>query len=342
MRIITRLARLLAIPLLLVALLSDFLSPSAQDLQDLNQFYAPSSGIHFVDAQGAFHWRPFVYRLELIDPLDARYQVRSDQAYPLQFFGEGYRYRFLGLIPTSRHLLGTETAGMFHPWGTDVLGRDVLARTLSGARSSLLVLLLGIAIYFTLGVTIGALAGMAGGWPDTLLMRFSEFVLALPALYLVLAVRALLPPKMLFWQTAVLTAATIASVTWPPMARGVRGLILQIQSACYVEAARALGASPWHVFRRHLLRALAPFALAQTVVAAPVFILGEVILSFLNVGFHDSGASWGAMLRNLTEDPRILTDFWWNLSPLGFVFVALFCLNSFSRRLRAKDPSQLA
>jgi peptide/nickel transport system permease protein len=342
MTFVTRLARLLAIPLLLLSVLSDFLSPNPPDVLDLNQFFAPPSRIHFVDARGAFHWRPFVYRQELVEPQDAQYRELTEEAYPLVLFYGGYQYRFLGLIPLSTHILGTRTAGVFHPWGTDDLGRDVLARTLAGTRSSMLVLLIGIAIYFTVGVSIGALAGMLGGWADAILMRLSEFVLALPALYLVLALRALLPPRMPFWQTAFLTAATIASVTWPPMARGVRGLILQIQNACYVEAARALGATPWHIFRRHVLPALAPFALAQTAVAAPVFILGEVILSFLNVGFHDSAASWGAMLHNLTQDPRILTDFWWNLSPLGFVFATLFCLNSFARRLRLKEPTQLA
>jgi len=342
MRSIHRWARLLAIPLLLISLLSDFLSPSASDLQDLNQFYAPPTLIRFVDYQGRFHWRPFVYRLELVDALDASYQERHDQVFPLEFFCRGYRYQFLGCIPSSRHLLGTRTADVFHPWGTDALGRDVLARTMAGARNSMMVLLLGIAIYFLLGVTIGASAGIAGGWTDIFLMRFSEFVLALPALYLVLAVRALLPPNMPFWQTVFLTAATLAFVAWPPMARGVRGQILQTKNACFVEAARILGASPWYIFRMHMLPALAPYALAQTAVAAPLFILGEVTLSFLNVGFHDSGASWGTMLHSLTQDPRIFTDFWWNLSPLAFVFAALFCLNGFSRQMSTKSPSQLA
>jgi peptide/nickel transport system permease protein len=336
-----RLARLLAIPLLLVALCHDFLSPSHPDLQDLNQNYAPPSRIHFWDSQGVFHWRPFVCRMELIDLLQGTYREQREQPYPLHFLCDGYPYKFLGFIPSSTHLVGTATPGMFHPWGTDDLGRDVLARTLAGARSTLMVLFLGMTIYCLLGVSIGALAGMAGGWTDAVLMRFSEFVLALPALYLVLAVRAQLPAQMPFWQTAVLTAATIASVTWPPMARGIRGLILQIQNAGYAEAARALGASPWRVFRRHMLPALAPFALAQAVVTAPIFILGEVILSFLNVGFQDSAVSWGAMMRNL-RDPRVLTDFWWNLSPLGFVFVTLFCLNNLGRHLRRRNPAQLA
>ena len=335
-------ARLLAIAILLVALLSDFLSPVPPDLLGLNQFFAPPSRIHFVDAQGNFHWRPFIYGTELVDLQEARYRQRSEQVYPLVLFSEGYPYRLFGLIPASRHLFGIGAAGSFHLWGTDSLGRDVWARTLAGARNSLLVLLLGLALYLVLGAAVGACAGLAGGWTDAVLMRFSEFVLALPALYLVLALRAILPPQMPFWQASFLTAATIASVTWPPMARGIRGLILQTRYACYVDAARAMGASPGHIFRRHMLPAVAPFALAQMVAAAPLFILGDVILSFLKMGYQSSSGSWGAMLQGLMQDPRVLTDFWWNMAPLGFVFLTLLCLNNFSRHPQAKAPSQLA
>ncbi len=333
--------RFLAIPLLFAALFSDSLSPVPPDVQDLQQFYAPPSRIRFFDAQGSFHWRPFTYRAELVDPLDGRYRELKDQPHDLVLFCAGYPYRFLGLIPTTRHLIGTRAEGVFHPWGTDDLGRDVLARALAGARSSLLVLFTGIAAYFLIGVGIGGSAGMRGGWIDALLMRFSEFVLALPALYLVLAVRLILPPQMPAWQTVLITAGTIAAITWPPLARGVRGVILQVRNAGYVEASRSLGASRLHIFRRHLLPALTPFALAQTAVAAPVFILGEVILSFLNVGFHDSAVSWGTMLRNL-RDPRVITDFWWNLAPLALVFITLLCLAGFSNRIRGKVPAQLA
>ena len=337
----TRLARVLAATLAVAAIFSDFLSPCPPAQQDLYQSYAPPSRIHFRDTNGEIHWRPFVYRIESADLLEGRYLERTDQRYPLVLLCNGYSYRLFGVIPASRHLLGTRIPGVFHPWGTDDLGRDVLARTLAGARSALLVLLFGSVLYFCLGVGIGAVAGISRGWLDTVLMRFSELVLALPALYVVLAVRALLPQQMTFWQSALLTASIIASVTWPPMARGVRGLILQIQNAAYVEAARALGSTRMRIFRRHMLPALAPFAAAQTAVAAPVFILGEVILSFLNVGFQDSGASWGSMMRNLWSDPRVLTDFWWNLSPLGLVFLTLLCLNTVSPRARPNQPAQL-
>ncbi len=338
----SRIAAALAIILGIVAVCSDFLSANRPQDQNLVRFYAPPTRIHFVDPDGRFHWRPFIRGYELVNPLDAVYRESGDRVYPLEFFRKGYRYRLFGLIPTDRHFVGCAEDLSFYPLGTDDLGRDVFARVLAGARTSLFVVLLGLALYILLGVTIGSLAGFGGGWADAILMRFSEFVLALPALYLILALRALMPPEMAFWPTLALTVGTIAIVTWPPMARGVRGMILQLRRAPYVEASRALGSTNWQIMKRHMVPALAPFALAQAAVAAPVFLLGEVVLSYLDVGFHGSAESWGSMLRNLRE-PRVYTDFWWNLAPLAMVFATLFCLNSLvERNGRARSDARIA
>jgi peptide/nickel transport system permease protein len=332
----SKLGMIFAILLGISALCGDFLAPNPPESQNLDRFFVPPTRVHFIDSRGQFHWRPFIYGYELVDPLDAIYRERTDVIYPLEFFCQGYAYRFLGFIPTNRHLVGCREGMLFYPLGADDLGRDVLARVLAGARTSLLVVLFGLAFYAVLGIAIGAVAGLAGGWADSLLMRLSEFVLALPALYLILALRALLPPKIAFWQTLALTVGTIAAVTWPPMARGVRGLILQLRNSVYVEAARALGGTQWQILRRHILPAVTPFALTQAAVAAPVFLLGEVVLSFLDVGFHGTAESWGYMLRNLRE-PRIFTNFWWNLAPLAMVFLTLLCLNALSERGRRAE-----
>ncbi len=333
-----RLALILILALLGAATIGDFLSPSPPEKQDLTRFFAPPSRIRFLDDQGRFHLRPFIYRLQLQDPVEVVYEERSDEALPLRFLCTGYRYRLLGVLPSSMHLVCGDG---YHPLGTDDLGRDVLARVLAGARTSLVVVLTGICLYTLAGLAIGALAGFLGGWLDGLLMRLSEFVLALPALYLILALRALLPLKLPFWQTVLLTAGTIAGVAWPPMARGVRGLIFQLRNSGYVEAARSIGCTPWWIFRRHILPALPPFVLTQAAVSAPLFLLGEVVLSFLDVGFHDSAESWGSMLRSLTN-PRVLTDFWWNLAPLGLVFTTLLCLNLLSDRAgRERDAARI-
>ncbi len=325
------------IVMLLAAVFSDFLSSNDPAMQNLDQFYHAPTQMHFFDRQGHFLWRPFIYKTELIEPLDATYRERTEESYPLEFFFKGYRYKVLGLFASDRHLIGRSGDPKYHPLGTDELGRDVMARVLAGTRTSLLVVGLGVVLYSAIGLVVGVFAGLRGGWIDSLLMRFSEFVLALPALYLVLALRSLLPMRIPFWQALVWIIASIAAVAWPPMARGVRGLILQVRNSTYVEAARSLGGTPFHVFMRHVFPSLIPFVLAQSALAAPVFLLGEIVLSFLNVGFQDSGESWGSMLRNL-KDTRIITDFWWNLVPLCMVFLTLLSLNVLGSCVRRREP----
>ena len=329
----------IALLLVIFACFADFLAPNPPNRQDLRNFYAPPTRIHFVDAAGKVHLRPFVYRYELTDPLEGSYKERTETAFPLEFFVKDWSYDLLGFIPASRHLVRSR-GGDLYLLGTDELGRDVAARTIRGTRTSLVVMLLGISLYAIVGTAIGAAAGLSGGWRDAWLMRFAEFVLALPALYIILALRALLPLKLPYWQTVLVSVGTISLIAWPALSRGVRGLILQLRSSGYVEAARSLGGTSWQIFARHMLPALAPYILTQTALAAPVFVLGEILLSFLGLGFDEGGESWGSMLRSMT-DLRVLTDFWWNLAPLFLVFAALLCLNVLSHRYRTREIDQI-
>jgi peptide/nickel transport system permease protein len=184
--------------LVFLSLFADFLSSNPPSRQNLEQFYHPPSRIHFFDGEGRFGLRPFIYPMELKDLLDVSYRENTQKAYPLEFFYKGYRYSILGLVSSDRHLVGRSRGPRYFPLGTDELGRDVLARVLAGTRTSLLVVVSGVLLYAALGLSIGAFAGYCGGWVDSALMRVSEFVLALPALYLVLALRALLPLQMEF------------------------------------------------------------------------------------------------------------------------------------------------
>lgn len=322
-----------AVILILIAVSADFLSSNPPGMQNLEQFYQPPASLH---------WNRGVvmHRAVLVYPLNASYDENTEP-YRLNFFFKGYPYKLFGFLPMDRHLVGRSEAPYYYPFGTDELGRDVLARVLAGTRTSMLVVIFGLIVYSILGITIGAFAGLFGGWIDSLLMRLSEFVLALPALYLVLALRVLLPAHVPFIQTLFLMVGTIAAVAWPPMARGVRGTILQLRNSTYVEAARCFGGTPIYIFRRHMLHSLLPFTLSQLTVAAPIFLLGEVILSFLDIGFRDSGESWGSMLRSL-RDPRVLTQFWWNLLPLCMVFLTLLCLNLLGSRSRRGEREERA
>ena len=151
----------------------------------------------------------------------------------------------------------------------------------------------------------------------------------------------MVPLKLSYWRTVWLVAGTIAAVTWPPMARGIRALVFQLRNAGFVESARAVGCGPARIFCRHMLPALIPFGAAQTVIAAPFFLLGEAVLSFLDIGFRDGGESWGSMLRSL-KDPRVLTGFWWNLAPLALIFLTLLCLTVISNHLGREDAEARA
>ncbi len=319
------------------ALGGDFLSPVPASELNTSLVFAPPSRLHFADAQGRIHWRPFFYRLQLEDPVELTYRENRNDPISVRFFFTGYTYRLFGFIPASIHLAGGEG---FHLLGTDDLGRDVLARMLKGAGTSLLVVAAGICLYAVIGLTAGTIAAVAGGWVDSLLMRLCEIVLALPALYLILALRAILPLRMPYSQTFLLTVGTIAGVAWPTMARAVRGTVQQILRSGYVEAAVSLGCTRMFLIQRHLLPALPPLVFSQMVVAAPIFLLGEMSLSFLNMGFGDATESWGTMLRGMM-DYRILTDFWWNLAPLGCVFATLLCLNLAGSPAPAEQQSRL-
>jgi peptide/nickel transport system permease protein len=323
--------------LILAGIFCDFLAPAPPEALNLQSFYAPPSRVHFFDAGGRLHFRPFLYRMELEDPLEVRYAERPGKPYPLTFFCGGYEYRLLGVFPARTHLVCGAEGTSFHPFGTDELGRDVLARALAGTRTSLIVVLSGLAVYAFIGMGVGLASGFCGGWIDGVLMRTSEFVMAIPALYLILAFRALLPAKIPYWQTVFLVSGTIALIAWPTMARGVRGQVLALRNSPYVEAALSFGSPRLQVMRRHILPPLVPVAAAQMMIAAPLFLLGEAVLSFLDIGFRGIAESWGAMLRNV-KDPRVLTDFWWNLAPLFFIFLTILCLTVLSGQGRRRSP----
>ena len=160
------------IVLLLIAVFADFLSSNPPAMQDLDNFYHAPVSIHLFDTQRQFRWRPFIYKTELTEPLDATYIQETGITYPLEFFFKGYRYTILGVFSSDRHLLGRNQSPSYYPLGTDELGRDVLARVLAGTRTSLLVVGMGIVFYAAIGLAVGILAGLLEGWVDSLLMRF--------------------------------------------------------------------------------------------------------------------------------------------------------------------------
>jgi peptide/nickel transport system permease protein len=177
-----------------------------------------------------------------------------------------------------------------HPLGLDELGRDMLARLLIGARISLLVGLSVVSISASIGIAVGAIAGYAGGWLDTLLGRFMDILLAFPGILLAIALVAVLGPSL------VNVVLALTAVGWVSYARLVRGQVLKVRELEYVQAARAIGAAVPRVLITHVIPATLTAVSVQATLGMAGAIIAEASLSFLGLGVQPPTPSWGTML----------------------------------------------
>jgi peptide/nickel transport system permease protein len=334
---VARAAALVLAALYALAAAAPFVAPYRDESMDRTRFYHPPQRLHWVDAAGHLRF-PFVYETRLVDPREWRYVEDRAQPRPLGLWVRGEPYRLGFGLTSDRHFFGVRS-GRVNLLGTDPFGRDELSRLLYGARVSLTVGLVGIAISFSLGLVLGGLAGYAGGWVDAVLMRLSELLLSIPGLYLVIALRSALPVTLPAGRAYLAIVAILALIGWAAVARVVRGMARSIRRSDFVAAAEALGAGPVRVLARHILPNTLSFVIVAATVAVPGYILGEVFLSFLGVGVQEPAASWGNMLAQ-ARSLRVLTSFPWLLAaPAAAIFVTVMAFNLLGDGLRdALDP----
>lgn len=291
----------------LAAFRADLVAPYGYAEQHRDYPYAPPMRVHWDGLQ------PFVYDLQ---PAQDGYREDAGRRYPVRFLVRG-------------RLFGVDDPGVLFLLGTDAYGRDIFSRVLYGARVSLLTGLLAAMVSLGIGWGLGTVAGFFGGWIDQILMRGSELFMALPWLYLLLAVRAFLPLHISPLQAFFLLVGIIGGVGWVRPARLVRGVVLSARERPYVLAARGFGAGPVYLMRRHVLPFTWGVTLTQATVLIPQYILAEVTLSFLGLGVGEPVPSWGNMLAEARQY-HALTDHPWLLTPgiaavpilLGYLLLA--------------------
>jgi len=274
---------------------------------------APPTMLHVRDDSG---WHaPFIHPWTLTNQLEQRYEENRSVNVPLRWFSDGR-------IVTSGHDEQTPLLLL----GADGYGRDVFSRLVYGARLSLSVAAASAAGALLLGALLGGIAGYAGGVLDDVLMRGSDFVIVLPAMYIALALRSamslVLPPAQVF---ALLTGI-FAVVGAPFLARGIRAIVRAEKQLDYAAAAASLGAGHARLLLRHLLPAARGFMGVELTLLVPGFIVAEATLSYVGLGFPDPVASWGTMLQD-ARSVRAFVDFPWLLCPAAAMFLLVLGLN---------------
>ena len=323
----------------LCAIFAGFLAPYASSQRHPEHLLAPPVAVRLFH-EGRLR-APFVYGFEISrDPVTlARiYEVDETQVYPIRFFVRGDEYRFWGLFKTDLHLMGVEEPGKLFLFGTEVLGRDMFSRVLAGARVSLSIGLIGVAISFVLGCIMGGISGYFGGAVDMVIQRAIEFLESLPDIPMWMALAAAIPvtwpPLRIYFMITVI----LSIKGWTGLARIVRGKVLQLRAEDYVMAAVVSGATEGSIIGRHLLPGFMSYLIVSLTLAVPGMILGETALSFIGIGLRAPVVSWGVMLQQ-AQNVRVIAITPWLLIPGVFVVVTVLAFNFLGDGLRdAADP----
>lgn len=320
-------------------LFSEFLAPYNLHTRNTEFIYAPPVSVHILrDGQLV---RPYTYGQTMtldMTTLRRNYSDNLDDVQPLRFFCRSDSYKFWGVVESDLHLICPSQGGQLFLLGTDRLGRDVLSRTVYGARISLTIGIFGVLMSFILGIVIGGIAGYRGGIFDMIVQRITEVLQSIPSIPLWMALATIIP---LTWSPILVYAGItviLGLLDWTGLARAVRSKLLSLREEDYVVAAQLLGARSGRVIRRHLIPGFMSHLIASATLTVPGMILGETALSFLGIGLRPPITSWGILLTE-AQSINIIALYPWLLVPVVPVILVILAFNFLGDGLRdAADP----
>jgi peptide/nickel transport system permease protein len=321
---------------------ADFLAYADPDASEAQRSLMPPQRVYWFDG-----WRfsPHVHAVKgARDPQTFKRVYRADpsQKVPIRFFAEGFEYYFLGLIPTTRHLIGVDppldASQTIFLLGTDVQGRDMWSRLMYATRISLTIGLFGVAVSLVLGVILGGLSGFYGGIADTVIQRTIEILRSIPTIPLWMGLAAAVPREWSILQVYFAITVIISLLGWTELARVVRGRFLAMREEDFVISARLVGCTQMRTIFVHMVPSFLSHIIAATTLALPAMIISETALSFLGLGLRPPAISWGVLLQQAQNVQTVAISPWLML-PAVPVIVAVMAFNFLGDGLRdAADP----
>jgi peptide/nickel transport system permease protein len=326
----------------LVAIFADGIAYAPPFDTQASRSYIPPQPIHWFTAAGRF--QPQVYALKgKRDMRTFKLSYAPDASEPrdLVLFGRGYPYNFLGLIPTDIHLFsvsdGKPQDALFL-LGTDELGRDVFSRLVLATRTSLTIGLVGVGLSLILGVLLGGISGLQGGWADVVIQRVIEILRSVPTIPLWMGLAAAVPASWSPQQVYFAITVIISLIGWTELARVVRGRFLALREEDFITAAELAGASRLRIIFKHMVPSFLSHIIAAVSLALPAMIISETTLSFLGLGLRPPAISWGVMLQD-AQNLQTLGLAPWLLFAAIPVIVVILAFNFLGDGLRdAADP----